>query len=85
MQKSVQQPWLLLSVTDTGIGIAEADLERVFERFGQVGEMMTDKPAGTGLGLAISRDIVRYLKGFLWVESEAGLGTRFSVALPVSQ
>ncbi len=85
LQEGVQQPWLVLTVVDTGIGIAEGDLERVFERFGQVGEMMTDKPAGTGLGLAISRDIVRYLKGFLWVESELGLGTRFSVALPMTQ
>lgn len=77
----VQSRWLLISVTDTGIGIASDDLPIIFTRFGQAGELMTHKPAGTGLGMAISCDIVRYLKGYIWVESEPGRGTRFTAAL----
>jgi signal transduction histidine kinase len=54
----------------------------VFERFGQVGDQMTNKPIGTGLGLAICLDIARRLNGYLWVESEVGQGSRFTLALP---
>ncbi|HLY28158.1 MAG TPA: ammonium transporter [Aggregatilineales bacterium] len=79
--KGVKSAWLVVSVTDTGIGIAPDKMPVVFERFGQVGEVMTDKPAGTGLGLAICVDIVRRLGGYLWVESEGGKGSRFSFAL----
>ncbi len=70
-----------VSVSDTGIGIAPQDQERIFEKFQQVGEMLTDKPRGTGLGLAICRDIVQYHQGRLWVESAPGAGSTFTVAL----
>lgn len=82
-KESISRAWLLISVTDTGMGIAPEDLPVIFERFGQVGEVLTNKPAGTGLGLAICRDIARYMNGYLWVESERGKGSRFTVALPV--
>jgi len=71
-----------ISVTDTGIGVASADQERIFEKFQQVGDTLTDKPRGTGLGLAICRDIVEHHQGRLWVDSTPGLGSTFSVALP---
>ncbi|MEP7286127.1 MAG: ammonium transporter [Chloroflexota bacterium] len=80
----VTRAWLFMSVADTGVGIAPEELSHVFKRFGQVGELMINKPAGTGLGLAICRDIVRYLEGYLWVESEVGEGSRFTIALPVA-
>src|SRR5262249_16591162 len=73
---------LLVSVTDTGVGIPAWQLPVVFERFGQVGDHMTNKPIGTGLGLAICLDIARRLHGYLWVESEMGQGSRFTLALP---
>jgi len=72
--------WMLLSVTDTGVGIQAEKLPIIFERFGQVGDPLTNKPAGTGLGLAICLDIVRYLQGFLWVESRVDQGSRFVIA-----
>jgi signal transduction histidine kinase len=74
-----------ITVSDTGIGIAPEDQERIFEKFQQVGDTLTDKPRGTGLGLAICRDIVEHHRGRLWVESEPGLGSTFTVALPTSE
>jgi signal transduction histidine kinase len=71
-----------ISVSDTGIGVAPFDQERIFEKFQQVGDTLTDKPRGTGLGLAICRDIVEYHQGRLWVDSTPGAGSTFTVALP---
>jgi signal transduction histidine kinase len=71
-----------VSVTDTGIGVASPDQERIFEKFQQVGDTLTDKPRGTGLGLAICRDIVEHHQGRLWIDSTPGMGSTFSVALP---
>ena len=73
---------LRISVSDTGIGVAESDQERIFEKFQQVGDTLTDKPRGTGLGLAICRDIVEHHQGRMWVDSQPGVGSTFSVALP---
>ncbi len=73
---------ILVSIVDTGIGIAPEDHERIFEKFQQVGDTPTDKPRGTGLGLCICRDIVAYHGGRLWVDSQLGVGSTFSFALP---
>jgi len=75
---------VVVSVTDTGVGIAPEDQARVFEQFGQAGDTLTDKPRGTGLGLAICREIVEHHGGRLWLESELGRGSRFSFNLPVT-
>ena len=74
---------ILVSVTDTGVGIAPEDHARVFEQFGQAGDTLTDKPRGTGLGLSICREIVEHHGGRLWLESEVGQGSTFSFSLPV--
>ena len=74
---------LVVSVVDTGVGIAPADQPKVFERFKQVGDTLTDKPKGTGLGLPICREIVEHHGGRLWVESEIGRGSTFSFTLPI--
>lgn len=76
---------ITVSVIDTGIGIAREDHERIFEKFKQAGETLTDKPKGTGLGLAICKQIVEHHGGRIWVESEPGKGSSFSFALPVSR
>jgi CheY-like chemotaxis protein len=73
-----------VSVTDTGVGIAPADQPKVFERFKQVGDTLTDKPKGTGLGLPICREIVEHHGGRIWVSSEPGIGSTFSFTLPVA-
>lgn len=75
---------VVVSVIDTGLGIAPADQPKVFERFKQVGDTLTDKPKGTGLGLPICREIVEHHGGRIWVESEPGRGSTFSFTLPLA-
>jgi CheY-like chemotaxis protein len=74
---------LVVSVSDTGLGISPADQAKVFERFKQVGDTLTDKPKGTGLGLPICKEIVEHHGGRVWVESELGKGSTFSFSLPL--
>ncbi|MBD2084726.1 response regulator [Coleofasciculus sp. FACHB-542] len=75
---------VIISVIDSGIGIAEADQEQVFEKFKQVGDTLTDKPKGTGLGLPICKQIVEHHQGRIWVESKLGKESKFSFTLPIS-
>ncbi|MGH2521982.1 MAG: GAF domain-containing protein [Anaerolineales bacterium] len=76
---------LLVSVMDTGIGIAENDYHKVFEQFVQVGSTLTDKPKGTGLGLPICKQIVEHHGGRIWVESQLGRGSTFYFTLPLAE
>ncbi len=75
---------IIVSVIDQGIGIAPEDQPKVFEKFKQVGEVMTDKPKGTGLGLPICKQIVEHHNGRLWVESHLGQGSTFAFSLPTA-
>lgn len=77
------QSEVTVSIIDTGSGISEADQPKVFERFKQVGDTMTDKPKGTGLGLPICKEIIEHHNGRIWVESRMGVGSTFSFTLPV--
>lgn len=76
---------LVLSVKDTGIGISKEDSSHVFEKFKQVGDVLTGKPQGTGLGLPISKAIVTHHGGRIWFESNLEQGSTFSFTLPLSQ
>ena len=78
-----QDDEVIISIIDTGIGLSENDLEKVFEKFTQVGEVMTDKPKGTGLGLPICKQIIEHHQGRIWAESTLGEGSRFSFTLPI--
>jgi signal transduction histidine kinase len=71
-----------VSVTDTGPGIAPEDRERIFEEFQQT-EVGVQQSEGTGLGLALSKRLVELHGGRIWVESEAGHGSRFVFTLPI--
>jgi signal transduction histidine kinase len=73
---------LVISVKDTGIGIAESDLEHIFEEFRQVDQGTTRKHGGTGLGLAITKSLVHMMQGKITVESKLGQGSTFRVELP---
>jgi len=75
---------ILVSIIDTGAGINEADRLRIFEKFMQGGDTLTDKPQGTGLGLPICKEIVEHHGGRIWVESEPGRGSTFSFTLPLT-
>ena len=72
------------SVTDTGIGIAQEDQERIFQDFAQVDNPIQRRVKGTGLGLPLSRKLAHLLGGEVQVTSEVGLGSTFSVILPLS-
>ncbi len=72
-----------VSVSDTGPGIADEDISKVFDKFKQVGETLTDKPKGTGLGLPICKEIIEHHGGRIWAESELGKGSRFSFSIPI--
>jgi CheY-like chemotaxis protein len=75
---------IIVSITDTGIGIAKEDYGAVFEQFKQVGgDTLTDKPKGTGLGLPICKEIIEHHGGRIWLESEPGKGSTFSFGLPI--
>jgi signal transduction histidine kinase/DNA-binding response OmpR family regulator/ligand-binding sensor domain-containing protein len=81
---AVQGNEIVVSVKDSGVGIRPEDQPKVFEKFKQVGDTLTDKPQGTGLGLPISKEIVEHHGGRIWVESEIGKGSTFFFTLPVS-
>lgn len=72
---------LFVCVQDTGIGIAEADLHKVFERFEQIDNKMSRSYEGTGLGLTISKEFIEAMGGAIWVKSTPGQGSMFSVNL----
>jgi signal transduction histidine kinase len=93
LQAEQRDRLLVCSVIDNGPGIAAEDLPRIFERFYQVDRSRARRAAstsyammgGTGLGLAIAREIVRAHGGRIWAESVEGLGSRFTVELPIQQ
>lgn len=73
---------IALTVQDTGIGIAESDLEQIFEEFRQLDQTLAKRFPGTGLGLAITDLLVRMMHGSITVASEVGRGSTFRVELP---
>jgi signal transduction histidine kinase len=73
-----------VEVRDSGIGIHEDQLERIFEPFVQVGRSLTSTREGTGLGLAISRELARAMHGEIRVQSLLGLGSTFTLTLPLA-
>lgn len=75
----------VLSVTDTGIGIKENELERVFERFHQAGGSESKDYAGTGIGLSLVQEITSAHKGTITVDSVYGQGTTFTMKIPTGK
>ena len=74
IRAKVEDGSFVVAVTDTGVGIAAEDRERIFEEFQQVDSSSTRKKGGTGLGLAIARRIVELHGGRIWVEIDPGPG-----------
>ncbi len=73
---------LEVAVRDTGVGIPEDRMDRLFASFSQVDASTTRRYGGTGLGLAISKRLVELMGGTMWVESEEGKGSTFHVGIP---
>lgn len=83
LQPSAQQRFLELSVSDTGIGIAEDDMGQLFKAFSQIDSSLARKFEGTGLGLAMVKQLTELHGGSVAVASQVGLGARFVVWLPL--
>jgi signal transduction histidine kinase len=76
--------WIITEVKDTGIGIREDDLEHLFNPFMQLENDLTRKFEGSGLGLSITKKLLEMLHGLIGVKSELGVGSTFTVKLPVT-
>jgi two-component system phosphate regulon sensor histidine kinase PhoR len=74
---------VIFTVSDTGIGIPQADQPRIFERFYRVDVARSREVGGTGLGLSIAKHLVEVHGGKIWVESEVGRGSQFHFSVPV--
>jgi signal transduction histidine kinase/HAMP domain-containing protein len=83
VEAAISNDSFLVSVSDTGPGLSETDLVRVFEEFQQADGSSTRKKGGTGLGLSISKRIVEMHGGIIGVESTLGKGSRFWFTLPI--
>ncbi|HLJ19041.1 MAG TPA: HAMP domain-containing sensor histidine kinase [Stellaceae bacterium] len=76
---------LALTVSDTGIGMAAADIPRALERFGQIDDRLERRYEGTGLGLPLASKLVELHGGTLEIDSRVGVGTRVTIVLPASR
>ena len=74
-----------ITVADTGIGIRDEDVPKLFQTFTQLESVYTKGFEGTGLGLALTRQLVELHGGRIWMESEFGTGSRFSFTIPLTQ
>jgi PAS domain S-box-containing protein len=83
LKVGIEQGEVHLVVSDTGIGIAEDRLERIFDPFAQADASMTRRFGGTGLGTTIARQLVELMNGRIAVESTLGVGSRFHVHVPL--
>ena len=77
------QPFLRVSVKDSGIGISQRELPHIFDRFYQVDGTATRKGEGTGIGLTLMKELVELMQGRVAVKSEIGQGTEFVIELPI--
>jgi signal transduction histidine kinase len=75
--------YIQITVVDNGIGIPGSDLPHVFDRFYQVQSHLTRRHGGMGLGLSVAKAMVELHKGQIWVESELGKGSKFTLLLPM--
>ncbi len=83
LEAEVAEEQVIVRVQDTGVGIPQAEIPHIFEKFYRATNVAT-KFAGSGLGLSLAHSIVTQVGGRIWVESEEGRGTTFTVVLPVA-
>jgi PAS domain S-box-containing protein len=76
---------LVTSIADTGVGITQSQIERIFQKFGRIYNPMSVQSGGTGLGLYIVKRLVESHGGRIWVSSREGKGSKFSFSLPIAK
>ena len=81
----IQDDVFVVEIRDTGVGISEPDLAKVFLKYQQVGEDAEERPKGTGLGLPISKQIIEHHGGEIGARSVQGEGSTFFFTLPLSR
>jgi signal transduction histidine kinase len=81
---AARRSYVQISIADCGIGIATEDQDKIFERFYRVESELKVEAGGTGLGLAIVRPLVQLMGGRIWLDSQLGNGTTFTVVLPTA-
>jgi signal transduction histidine kinase len=84
LEADVKENFVEVTVQDTGIGIAEEDIERIFLKFQQIIPAKGEKIKGTGLGLATVKEIILAHGGKVWVTSQVGQGSTFYITLPLA-
>jgi signal transduction histidine kinase len=85
VRTQLSDDYVLVSVRDTGVGIAPDDFDRIFQQFEQGNLENGRRPNGAGLGLALSKEFVEMHGGHIWVESKIGEGSTFTFSLPLNQ
>jgi hypothetical protein len=80
---SFKGDYVKVSVSDTGIGIKESDIPKVFDKFQQIESSLSREVGGTGLGLPIAKQLIEAHRGEIWLESEFKKGSKFSFILPI--
>lgn len=79
------QGTIFIKFSDTGIGISDSDIPKIFDRFYQATNSSSKKVLGTGIGLSLTKDLVRLHHGEIKVESELGKGSTFTLSLPIGR
>ena len=81
--KKLKGNYIMVSVADEGIGIAEENLRRAFDKFAQIDNSLSRKVGGSGLGLPIAKQLIETHNGAIWCESEPELGATFRFVIPI--
>ena len=82
--KNLSGDYVQVCVADEGIGIAQEDLLRAFDKFAQIENSLSRKAGGTGLGLPIAKQLLDAHKGAIWCDSELNKGSKFYFVIPVN-